>query len=111
MAQWYFLRELWQQDGLTQRELSSRIGLREPTTVSIVRGMERNGLIRRVRNGHDGRKVNIFLTPSSERMRTRLLPFAAQVNKQAARGLTSTQLQLFCDVMLKMRKNLASEIG
>src|SRR5215467_9483201 len=31
-AQWYFLRVLWEQDGLSQVELSSRVGLTTPTT-------------------------------------------------------------------------------
>ena len=32
-GQWRFLRVLWLEDGLTQRELSRRVGMREPTTV------------------------------------------------------------------------------
>ena len=32
-GQWRFLRVLWREDGLTQRELSRRVGMREPTTV------------------------------------------------------------------------------
>ena len=33
-GQWYFLRVLWEEDGLSQRELSARVGMMEPTTVS-----------------------------------------------------------------------------
>ena len=32
-GQWYFLRVLWNEDGLSQRELSARVGMMEPTTV------------------------------------------------------------------------------
>ena len=32
-GQWRFLRQLWREDGITQRELSERVGMREPTTV------------------------------------------------------------------------------
>src|ERR1044072_9464002 len=46
-GQWYFLRVLWNEDGLTQRELSARVGMMEPTTVIALRGMEKSGLIRR----------------------------------------------------------------
>ena len=31
-GQWYFLRVLWSEDGLSQRELSARVGTMEPTT-------------------------------------------------------------------------------
>ena len=31
-GQWYFLRVLWEEDGLSQRELSARVGMMEPTS-------------------------------------------------------------------------------
>ena len=34
---WTFLRILWEEDGLTQRELSERAGLMEPTTFSALK--------------------------------------------------------------------------
>ena len=42
-GQWYFLRVLWNADGLSQRELSMRVGMMEPTTVIALRSMERTG--------------------------------------------------------------------
>ncbi len=42
-GQWYFLRVLWEEDGLSQRELSARVGMMEPTTVIALRGMEKAG--------------------------------------------------------------------
>src|SRR3984885_9630384 len=53
-GQWYFLRVLWITDGLSQRELSARVGMMEPTTVIALRSMEKSGLIRRVRGDADG---------------------------------------------------------
>jgi DNA-binding MarR family transcriptional regulator len=62
-GQWYFLRVLWAEDGLSQRELSARVGTMEPTTVIALRSMERSGLIRRVRSADDKRKAQVRLTP------------------------------------------------
>ena len=42
---WSFLRILWEGDGLTQRELSERAGVMEPTTFSALKAMERLGYI------------------------------------------------------------------
>jgi len=53
-----FLRVLWIIDGLSQRELSARVGVMEPTTVIALRSMECAGLIERVR-GHDNR-LSVF---------------------------------------------------
>src|SRR3954465_10604952 len=45
-GQWYFLRVLWEEDGISQRELSLRVGMMEPTTVIALRSMEKAGHIR-----------------------------------------------------------------
>src|SRR5215510_2249109 len=68
-GQWYFLRVLWTEDGLSQRELSARVGMMEPTTVIALRSMERSGLIRRARSADDRRKVRVFLTAKAKRLR------------------------------------------
>ena len=64
-GQWYFLRVLWTEDGLSQRELSARVGMMEPTTVIALRSMERSGLIRRVRSNDDKRRSQVWLTRES----------------------------------------------
>ena len=46
-GQWRFLRQLWLEDGITQRELSARVGMREPTTVVALKSLEAAGLVRR----------------------------------------------------------------
>src|SRR5256885_10919566 len=61
-GQWYFLRVLWIQDGLSQRELSARVGMMEPTTVIALRSMEKAGLIRRARMSEDKRVAEVWLT-------------------------------------------------
>ncbi|MEM8916973.1 MAG: MarR family transcriptional regulator, partial [Pseudomonadota bacterium] len=77
IGQWYFLRALWREDGLTQRELSYRVGMMEPTTVTALNGMERKDLVRRVRNPRDRRKINIFLTDKGRSLEDELLPIEA----------------------------------
>src|SRR5262245_43915778 len=63
LGMWYFLRALWEEDGLTQSELSRRIGTMEPTTLTAIQTMQRNGLVKRVRSKEDRRKLQIYLTP------------------------------------------------
>src|SRR4026208_1391444 len=72
-GQWYFLRVLWEQDGLSQRELSARGGMMEPPTGIAARGMEKSGLIRRARSTADKRITRVHLTAKARRMRERLL--------------------------------------
>ena len=87
IGQWYFLRALWEQDGLTQRELSHRVGMMEPTTVTALNGMEKKGLVERVRNPRDRRKMNIYLTAKGLSLKDKLMPCEDEVNRLAVEGL------------------------
>jgi len=62
LAQWYFLRQLWQEEGITQRELSRRMDVSEPTTTAALDLMEKAGLIERQRNPLLRNRVSLRLT-------------------------------------------------
>jgi DNA-binding MarR family transcriptional regulator len=106
IGMWYFLRILWEEDGLTQRELSQRIEMMEPTTATALRNMEERNLVRRVRNATDKRKVNIYLTEEGLALREVLLPHAQAVNDTALAGVSPEDLACFRRVLCQMRTNL-----
>ena len=106
IGQWLFLRALWEEDGITQRELSQRVGMMEPTTVSAINAMERRGLVERVRNLHDRRKVNVFLTERGRSLKAELLQCADEVNEQAARGIDRDELLRMLEVLSRVSANL-----
>ncbi|MBX9775478.1 MAG: MarR family transcriptional regulator [Xanthobacteraceae bacterium] len=105
-GQWYFLRVLWTKDGLSQRELSERVGMMEPTTVIALRSMEKAGLIRRVRSTDDRRVTHVRLTPKAKRMRDGLLKLARGINAQADAGISQDDIAAFRRVIMRMTKNL-----
>jgi DNA-binding MarR family transcriptional regulator len=105
-GQWYFLRVLWTEDGLSQRELSARVGMMEPTTVIALRSMEKAGLIRRVRSSDDKRKAQVWLTPKAQRMRNELLSVARGITDQAEDGLRRDELAQFRRTIARMTANL-----
>jgi DNA-binding MarR family transcriptional regulator len=103
---WYFLRVLWEEDGLTQRELAERIGMREPTAAIALRGMERAGWITR-RRGEDRRKVHVRLTPRGRALRERLLPEAHAVIAEATAGMTREEAAALVALLRRARAALA----
>ena len=105
-GQWYFLRVLWITDGLSQRELSERVGMMEPTTVVALRSMERAGLIRRARNGGDRRKVEVWLTTKAKRLRAELLGVARGITDAAEIGVAPRDLAAFRRAIARMTANL-----
>jgi MarR family transcriptional regulator, organic hydroperoxide resistance regulator len=105
-GQWYFLRVLWGEDGLSQRELSARVGTMEPTTVIALRSMEKSGLIRRVRSRDDKRRSQVWLTPKAQRLRDELLALAHSINDAAENGISRADLSLFRRLIRQMTVNL-----
>jgi MarR family transcriptional regulator, organic hydroperoxide resistance regulator len=105
-GQWYFLRVLWIIDGLSQRELSARVGMMEPTTVIALRSMERAALIRRVRSAVDRRKVEVWLTAKAKRLRNELLTVARTITAEAEEGVAPRDLASFRRVIARMTANL-----
>lgn len=106
LGMWYFLRVLWDGDGITQSELSQRVGTMEPTTLSAIRDMVGAGYVRRVRNAGDRRKINIYLTQDGRALQARLLPLARAVLDEAGRGLTEREVTMLLGVLSCIQRNL-----
>jgi len=107
LGMWYFLRALWEADGLTQRELSRRIGTMEPTTLTALAAMERAGLVTRERDPRDRRKLNVLLTPKGRELEQVLLPLAAEVVEQATAGFSPEDRARFLEYLQAVQRNFA----
>src|SRR6266508_1947870 len=96
LGQWAVLLFLWAQDGQSQTELSRQVAIEDATMVRTIDRMERDGLVRRVRNPHDRRQLNIFLTDKGRSLRDSLVPCAVAVNTTAIQDFTDAeQRQLY----------------
>jgi DNA-binding MarR family transcriptional regulator len=84
---WYFLRVLWEEDRLTQRALSLRIGVNEATTRTAIDRLEAENLVVRAQDPVDRRKWIVCLTPRAREMEARLMAFAIDLNDRAMAGL------------------------
>ena len=109
LGMWYFLRALWHEDGLTQRELSHRIGTMEPTTLHAILTMERSGLVKRVRDKVDKRKIHIHLTPKGHKLKDELLPLAVSVVSTATKTLSSRDITRLLKMLSVVQSNIDLE--
>jgi MarR family transcriptional regulator, organic hydroperoxide resistance regulator len=109
LGMWYFLRALWDQDGLTQRELSNRVGTMEPTTLTAISAMERSGFVTRQRNDLDKRKINIRLTPAGKKLEQRLLPLAIDVINTAMSGFSKREAEMLTVLLQAIQANLSDD--
>jgi len=90
---WQFLRILWDCDGLTQRELSERAGVMEPTTATALKAMEKLGYVRRKQVRGNRKNVYVHLTPKGKALRAKLEPLAVQVNEIAVKGVPVSDIE------------------
>lgn len=106
LGAWYFLRVLWEEESLTQRELANRVGMQEPTAVIALRGMEEAGWITRERSAADRRKVNLRLTESGRALRETLLPLARAVLAEAVQGFSAEDEAALLALLRRARANM-----
>ena len=109
VGMWFFLRALWEEDGLTQRELSRRIGMTEPTTVSAIDTMEKRGFVTRRIDSADRRRRLVCLTEKGLALKHELLPRAWDVNMVAVAALTPEEVVTLRDLMSRIKANLEEE--
>jgi MarR family transcriptional regulator, organic hydroperoxide resistance regulator len=106
---WAFLRILWQEDGLTQRELSEQAGVMEPTTFAALKAMEELGLVERRQVPENRKNVYVYLTPQGRALKARLVPLAEDVNRVATRGVAPQDLAALRRALELMLANLAAD--
>lgn len=106
---WAFLRILWEKDGLTQRELSARAGVMEPTTTAALKAMEKRGYVTK-RQAPDNRKNNyVFLTAKGRALKKRLIPLAEEVNQIAVGKVKKSDIAVTRKTLLSIIANLAQD--
>ncbi|HEY5211092.1 MAG TPA: MarR family transcriptional regulator [Stellaceae bacterium] len=108
--QWRYLRELWEEDGLSQRELSDRVGRQAATTVTALRILKRGGLIRIVPAKEDRRKRRGFLTRKGRALNESLTPLIIAIENRVLETVVDDDLAAFKRVLTRMQENIDEEI-
>jgi DNA-binding MarR family transcriptional regulator len=104
---WYFLRILYEEDGLTQREVTERVGLAQPTAVVALRNLEATQMIRRQADPDDRRKARIYLTDYGRTCVARALPVFARLNTLLLDGLSGKARTAFRHGLKQIMTNAA----
>lgn len=110
-GQWRFLRELWREDGITQRALSRKLATRDPTTAVTLRGLEDGGFICREVNRSDRRQTLVFLTAIGRSLEKLLLPVTTEIQTFAFRGMSDKEVATLRKLLTRVIENLSQESG
>lgn len=96
------LLELWQQDGLTQKELVARLDIEQATMANTLNRMERDGLVTRRKDPKDGRAQQVWLTEHARQLQTPAIAEAAAVNDAALAVLDGEERAQFLALMRRV---------
>ncbi|ROT93386.1 MarR family transcriptional regulator [Altererythrobacter sp. FM1] len=96
------LLELWEGDGLTQKDLVERLDIEQATMANTLARMERDGLVRRERDNNDGRVQRIRLTDRAKGLRDAAIEAAMSVNNETMAGLSMEEQHQLVELMQKV---------
>ena len=105
LGQYQVLRHLWDEDGLTPREIADRLDVEMPTVTRTVQRMVRDGLVERQAHPDDARSVRIYLTKRGLDLRPQLAEIIAEQTEHAMRGFTPDERATFVQMLERISEN------
>ena len=102
---WYFLRVLWVEEGLTQRQLCERTDLSQATAATALQKMVIKGLATIKPNPADRRSGRVFLTKKARDMAPRFAKMIHESHEVASAGLSTAELGELRRILRKVRAN------
>jgi DNA-binding MarR family transcriptional regulator len=109
IGSWPFLRHLWQQDGITQKELTKAVGLMQPNTNAALKQLARRGWVKQTPDSEDKRKIRIYLTPKGRQLFYRAFPLALAARRQALADFSEEEVATLRSLLKRITKNLDAE--
>ncbi len=107
-SQWAVLAALWQEDGLTQIDVSRRTGIDAATLTVMLKRMVAHGLVRRERDEENNRYQRVYLTSHDTDLREAITAMAAEINDRALSGFTAAERATFIRLLRCALTNLTS---
>ncbi|MEP4037626.1 MULTISPECIES: MarR family winged helix-turn-helix transcriptional regulator [unclassified Pseudophaeobacter] len=99
IGQFPILLELWQKDGVSQRDLLAKLDIEQATLANTLNRMERDGLIKRTKNPADARTQQIWLTEAAKSIRPQAYQAATAVNNASLSALSDAEQAQFMEFM------------
>ncbi len=101
--QFGLLRFLWEEDGITQVELSNRSQIDRTTIGGLIDRLEHSGLLQRLPHPDDRRAYRITLSKEGKRLKEELTPLAAELQRKILAPLTQEESETLTRILHKLR--------
>lgn len=104
--QWVLIRHLWEEEGLSQREIGERAAKDKPNITRMLDALEKRRLIIRQLDSRDRRKFRIYLTKEGKQLHERLMPLAQTFREQVTQSLSPSEMDGVKKILAKINRNL-----
>lgn len=98
-GQFPILLELWQEEGLTQRQILDRLDVEQATLANTLSRMERDGLIERSPHPNDRRARIVSLTDRGRALQEEAMTAAAEAEDALLGGFRTFERHLLLEYM------------
>lgn len=102
--QYLAMMVLWEQDGITVGDISARLLTDPGSATPLLKRMEAEGLLNRVRSSQDERVVHLHLSDKGRSLQTRAEAFPACILEGS--GQTGEQINALKEQILELRRAL-----
>lgn len=102
--QFGLLRFLWEEDGITQVELSTRSQIDRTTIGGLIDRLELSGLLKRLPHPEDRRAYRISLTAAGRNLEAELSPLGEELHRAILEPLTPAEVQALLAILQKMKQ-------
>jgi MarR family transcriptional regulator for hemolysin len=104
-AKWRTLMHLSiAQEALTQAEIAARLGVEEPTVVTLLHRLEQEAWITRTNSPHDRRCKMVLLGRRAQRVITQINATAQKLRQELLAGIPECDLQACMGVLARIRE-------
>ena len=88
--------------GVTSRQLSHALNIQPPNLVGIIKQLEKRGLVEKFEHPSDRRAQGLYLSAAGRTLHAEAEHTTAQVEAEAARGLTETERLILISLLQKL---------
>jgi DNA-binding MarR family transcriptional regulator len=99
---------LWQGDGITVSQLGERLALDSGTLTPLLKRLESSGLVQRLRDAADERRVLLQLTPAGRALKARAVRVPQAI--AAASGCELSELSELTSRLQALRRRLSASL-
>ena len=111
LTQYFMLRQLWEEDGPSQRDLARRLDVPQSALAILLDELEREGLLERRRSTSDRRKTHVHLTPRAKKLRAPLLEHGAALIDEMLADVSDRSVADLRRTLRRMKTNLERLAG